>query len=126
MVDLLPVEDLATIYKKSLVIRKVLEAVKTRLKSFSPEELKANGLYIDDGKKLDPIIFVAGAFKALQDAGIPRSLIWGALEMKKGALAKSVQELKGWTKPQTDDWLWQNLLKPFIEKKRSDGSIQEI
>jgi len=126
MVALLPHDDLATIQQKASVIKKVLEAVQARLKSLTAEELKAVGLYIDDGKKLDPISDVAGAFKALQDVGIPRPVIWSALQMKKGALTEAVRELKGWTKPATDDWLWQNLLKPFIEKKQSEGSLQEL
>ena len=55
LVETMTPDDLCTIFKKSSVIDKILDAVKDRLKGMTAEELQALGLGKKPGRKLDKI-----------------------------------------------------------------------
>lgn len=126
MVDRMDICDLRMIQSRASVIQKILEAVKLRLKKFPSEELARVGLQIGKGRRLDPVVKTKEAFDALIAFGIKEDEVWSALSFSKGELVKAVMRDQGWAKKPTEGWLWDQTLKPFIEKKQSDGSIEEI
>lgn len=120
----MPISDVVKLFQSDLIVRKILEAAKKRLKALPAEELKALGLMIDDGKKQDPIVNTIGAYKFLEHK-LPQDAIWSALSFSKGDLAEALQENCMMTKKEADAWIAREL-EIFIEKKRTEGSLVEI
>jgi len=136
MVQHLSHEDLKTIWQKSGVIKKVLESVNTRIKSLSDEERKDMGLYIKEGRKLDPITDIVGAFNAVEKAVHAlkpelggeqvRTALWNSLTFGKDRLVNCVKILTGESKSKTEEWLFREVLDHCIERKRGEGQIDEV
>lgn len=126
IINRMATEDLAMILSRSSQIIGIIDAVKKRLKSLPTEELKRVGLEIDNGKKLDPITDAKGAFEALKSFGIAEGELWAALNFGKGDLTRAVMRDQGWAKDKTEGWLYEQILKPFITQKRSEGSLKRI
>lgn len=118
--------DLKRIFMAMPTVTKIGEAVKERLKAMSNEDLAALGMGRKLGRNLDPIADVQAAFNALKEFGISEAELWKALKMTKGELVKAIQRDQGWGKEQTEGWLWNQILEPFIEKKRADDSLEVL
>lgn len=131
----LSVEQVCAFVKKKAIISKITEAIYTRAKTFTDEQLAANGLQRTEGRRLDPIVKVPLAFqtvynavKAKCSATSPTEIqnaLWNTMTIGKGDLTDAVRGLTGETKKATEEWL-RELLKPCIEEKRSQGSLEEI
>ena len=127
LVETMTPDDLVAIFKKSSVISKILDAVKDRLKGMSAGELQVLGLGKKPGRKLDPITNPLQAYLLLKRDGIPEADMWAALNFSKPKLVEAVRKSKaGMTKKQIESWLFDNLLGPYIEKQRSDDSLEVL
>jgi hypothetical protein len=115
--------DWKYIHERGSVIRNILDAAKSCLKKLSADDLAALGLQIGEGKRLDPITNVVGAYKALEHS-LPPELLWGCLSFEKGRIVEAVKAHKKITKKEAEAWV-RDTLQPFIEEKRSEGSLEE-
>lgn len=120
----MPIADVVKLFQSDLIVRKILEAAKKRLKALPAEELKELGLMLDNGKNQDPIVNTIGAYKFLEHK-LPQDAIWKALNFSKGNLVGALQENCMMTKKEAELWIARELYI-FIEKKRTEGSLVEI
>lgn len=118
--------DLKRIFMAMGTVTKIGDAVKARLKGMSDEDLAALGMGRKPGRKLDPIVDAKGAFDALKEFGISEAELWSALNITKGELVKAIMRDQGWGKEQTEGWLWNQILAPFIQKKRAEESLEVL
>lgn len=124
MVAALAPADLALVFQRSAIIRKILDEVNDRLKGFTDEQLKAFGLTREPGRKLDPIADTRGAFEHLKaEYGISEDELWKALSFSKGELVKAIQRDQGWPADKTRAFINGAALEHFIERKRSESSL---
>ena len=126
MVDRLTPADLVAIWERSTVIGKILEAVKTRLKGFSDEQLALLGLGRTPGRRLDPIIKTKEAFDFFfETENITEEELWSALKFSKTELQKAIMRDKGWPADKTRGYLKQ-MLVPYIEEKQAVAGLEKI
>jgi hypothetical protein len=125
MVDRLSPADLVAIWERSLVIGKILDAVKTRLKGFSDEQLSLLGLGRTPGRRLDPIIKTKEAVDFFLSEGINQEELWSALKLSKTELQKAIMRDQGWPADKTRGYLKQ-MLVPFIEEKQAAAGLEKI
>ena len=116
--------DLVKLWQSDAIVRKILDGVKSRLKSLPPERLAELGLKVGEGRKLDPITNTEGCFKFLEHQLEPSSL-FSAMKFSKGDLEKVLINNKDMRKVDAQKWIAENLAV-FIEPKKSEGSIEEI
>lgn len=125
MVDSLVPADLVVIWNRSGVIKKILDAVKERLKQMPDEDLQQFGIGRAPGSRLDPIVKTRELFEFLKAEGITEEELWKALEFSKGELQKALQRDQGWGADATRGYLKQKL-EPYIEKKTAESSLERI
>ena len=125
MVERLTPADLVTIWERSTVIGKILDAVKTRLKGFSDEQLALLGIGRTPGRRLDPIIKTKEAVDFFLSEGINREELWSALKLSKTELQKAIMRDQGWPADKTRGYLKQ-MLVPFIEEKQAAAGLEKV
>lgn len=116
--------DWKYIWERASVIRNILDAAGKCLKRLPVDDLKELGLQIGEGRRLDPIVNVIGAYKALEHQ-LPAQLLWQALSFEKGKLVEAAMAHHKMTKKDAEIWVRQQL-EPFVEKKNSEGSLEEV
>jgi len=116
--------DWKFIHERASVIRNILDSATKCLKGLSADDLKALGLQIGEGRRLDPITNVVGAYKALEHSITPE-LLWGCLSFEKGKIVEAVMVSKGMTKKEAQMWV-KETLAPFITEERASGSLEEF
>lgn len=117
-------EDWRMLWSRAGVITKILDEAKRCLKRLPAEQLGLLNLRLSDGKNLDPITNTKEAFVALRDFGITEDELWTALSFSKGDLVDAIRRDKGWKKDATEAWLFEQILKPMIQEKKSEGSLK--
>lgn len=126
LIETLPLQQVAFVHTRAGLVSKVLEAVKVRLKACTDEQLYAVGLFRSEGKRLDPIVDVKGAFEFLRDKyNISEAELWKALKFSKEELVDALRRDQGWGKDQASG-LVKGQLKPFIQEKRAEGSVGSV
>lgn len=118
--------DWRMLWSKAGVIVKILDAAKECLKRLPTEQLTLLSLQMTPGKNLNPIVQTKEAFYALKEFGITEGELWSALSFSKGELVKAVRRDKGWKEEETERWLFQQILAPMIEIKKSAGSLKNL
>lgn len=116
-------QDWAFIERRRLIAKTIFEATTKCLKSLSADDLGALGFEIAEGRRLDPITNVIGAYKALEHS-LPPEKLWACLTISKTELVAQVQDHLKLTKKDAEKWVKERL-QPFIEEKRADGSLVE-
>ena len=114
--------DWKYIWERSSIIRNVLDATNACLKAMPADDLAELGLQIGEGRKLDPIVNVVGAYTSLEHQ-LPPEVLWGCLTMEKGKLVEAVAAYRMIPKREAADWVKEHL-EPFIEPKRASGSVE--
>lgn len=116
--------DWKFIWQRASIIRNILDAASASLKSLPADQLKELGLTVEEGRRLDPIKDIAGAYDALLPE-LGDSAIWSCMELSKTKLAEVAATAKGMTKKDAAAWVKQKLA-PYIEEKRASGSLEEV
>jgi hypothetical protein len=126
-VGMLADADLLKLWNADTIIRRVLDAVDTRLKSFPKERLAALGLELpENGRKLDPIVRVRECFQFLRDIQqLPEDKLWEAMSMSKGPIQAMIQESKMLTSKGAEGWISEALAE-YIEKKNAAPSLRRL
>ena len=101
----LSVEQVCAFVKKKAIISKITEAIYTRAKTFTDEQLAANGLQRTEGRRLDPIVKVPLAFQTVYNAVKSKcsttspteiqNALWNTMTIGKGDLTDAVRGLTG-------------------------------
>lgn len=126
MVEQMSLADLSLVHRRAGVIGKILESVKARLKTLSDEQLQSIGLTKAPGRRLDPIVKTREAFEFLRkEFNISEDELWAALSFSKGELVDALRRDQGWAKAVADGFV-RGQLKPFIEEKRAQESIDVL
>jgi len=125
LVNVVPIESLAGVWRKKGVITKIFEAINKRFLELPAEELTRLGFKRTDGRKLDSIKDVPGAFAMLIQAGLDETAILNTMSIGKGDLTKAIQEFKQVRKAEAEAWI-DAQLDQFIERKRSAPSLAEL
>lgn len=118
-------KDLTRVHLRASVIGKILDSVKARLKTFTPDQLREIGLVPVPGRRLDPIVKTEEAFAWLKEFGISESELWTALKFSKGELVDALRRDQGWGKDQASGFVG-GKLEVFIEKKNAEDSIGSL
>lgn len=117
--------DLVKLWEMSGIVGKILDEVKGRLKTMPDEELEALGLYLSDGKKLDPITDTKGAFYKLRDEiGWAEPDLFKCLSFSKTDLAELRQLETGADKKTAQAWI-ADTLAAFMTKQASEGMLRQ-
>lgn len=116
--------DLVKIWEMSTIVNKIVEAVKTRLKLMPEDELEALGLYVNGGKKLDPVTDTKGCFHFLrgEEHHWTEPDVFKCLSFSKTDLAAVRMIEAGIGNKAAQEWI-ATALQPFITKQTSGGSI---
>lgn len=126
-VGMLADADLLKIWNADTIIRRVLDAVDARLKTFPKERLAELGLELPaEGRKLDPITNVKGAFEFLRDIQqLPEEELWKAMAMNKGPIEKLIREAKNLTEKGSKGWV-SEAMSEYITKKNAEPSLRKL
>lgn len=126
-VGMLTDADLLKIWNADTIIRRVLDAVDARLKTFPKERLAELGLELPaEGRKLDPITNVKGAFEFLRDIQqLPEEELWKAMAMNKGPIEKLIREAKNLTEKGSKGWV-SEAMSEYITKKNAEPSLRKL
>lgn len=126
MVAALGHADLKKIWDASTTINKIIDAVDSRLKGLSKEELDALGLELPEhGRKLNTIVAPDGAWEHLKTVhGFEDGELWSVLDMSRGALAKLVAAKQGIAQAKAMAWV-DEVLKPYIQFGYARPSLRE-
>jgi hypothetical protein len=124
LVNTMQPTDLLKIWENSNIIGKIMDAVKARLKTMTPEDLAMLGLELGKGRKLDPIANVPEAVQFLTEQDIPYTEILVCCSLKKTQLAELVQKIKGGSKETVSAWIDTNL-DPWIARCTSEAPLKK-
>lgn len=124
MVGRLSPQDWKFIWERGSVIRNILGATTACLGKLSSDDLAALGLKMTPGRRLDPIVDVIGAYKALEHA-LPAKALWECLSLSKGDLVEKMKEHRNVSKKEAERMV-RELLGPFIEEKRAADGLEEV
>lgn len=116
--------DLLKIYENSTIIGKIIDAVKSRLKSMPAEALAALGLELGKGRKLDPIANVSEAARFLV-GHFSGEDIAKCMSLSKGKLSELVILEKSLSKEAAGKWIDTNL-DPWIARCFSEPPLRKI
>lgn len=124
-VGMLADQDLLKLWRADTIVRRVLDAVDSRLKTFPADRLAELGLELPkEGRKLDPITNVKGAFEFLRDQhNMPEEKLWEAMSLSKTPIQEFIQEAKFLQKRGAVGWL-DEFLAPYITKKNAEPSLK--
>lgn len=103
--------DLLKLWRCDTMVRKILDAVDARLKTFPKERLAELGLELPEhGAKNDKIIDAKGCFEFLRDIQqVPEEQLWAALQLNLGQVRDIVREKKMLTEKGAAGWCIENL-----------------
>lgn len=108
--------DLARIWKSASVIRKILEEVSDRLKTFPEDRLAAIGISPAPGRKTPRITKVQEAFTILKAKGWTDEQIFKCMEFSLVELAVTARAEQGFTNDKDSaTWVKSNLSEQIIE-----------
>lgn len=124
MVEHMAPTDLARVWEMSSVAGKIIEAVKARLKAMPADDLAKLGIDLGEGRKIDPITDVAGAWTALTREFSEQDIL-ACMEISKGDLAELVRNRKGKTKADASKWISENL-SSFITPQKAEAPLKKI
>jgi hypothetical protein len=118
-------DDLYRIWEAGPVIKKIIDSVVARLKSFTTDELFLIGLEKGKGRETHEIVKLKEAFEFLRDKqGWSEEHLWNALSFVNGKLADVAGRLYGLTEEEATDWVKKTLAE-FIEIKVSDRPLKK-
>lgn len=120
-------EDLRKIWCADTLIRKILDAVDARLKTFPKDRLAALGLELPEkGRRLDPITDPKGAIEVLRMIhGMPEGDLWAAITLSKTPIEKFIRESKHLSEKGAKGWI-EEALAEFITKKNAEPSLRRL
>lgn len=118
--------DLVAVWSRSTVIVKILEAIKTRLKSFPADELSGLGLQLADGRKMDKIINTQGCLFYLRDElKMSEEAIWEAMSFGNGDVVLAIMRDLGVSKPKAVG-VANQIIERFGETTYAAKSLERI
>jgi hypothetical protein len=125
LVSYMSTENLFKLWLADNAIRKILDAVDTRLKSLTPEQLASLGLKLPEkGRSMNTIKDVKGAFNFIQNTLMAtEQQAWRTLEMSKYELTSLIVALKGCTRLDAGKFIGQEMAE-FIERKYAKPPLQ--
>ncbi len=127
MVARLNPPQLVRLWESDSVVRKILEAVKIRLKAMPKSELAALGLELDNGRAMNTIANTKEAFEFLRNEEMfAEDGMWGCLKFGKGDLAKLAKTERGLSSEKAANKWLDETLDAFIDRGRSEGSLKRI
>lgn len=124
LVQTMPVEDLAVVWKKRGQIEKIFEAITNRLSALSDEQLSEIGLKKTAGKKLDKIKDVAGVVCYLRSKGISEGSLYLGMSFGKEKLVKLMADHWGVSEERAAQ-MFDSELDEFIERGRGKPFLVE-
>ena len=124
-VDSVTGDDLYRIWEAGPVIKKIIDEVVRRLKTFDQDQLFVLGLDRGKDRETHDITNVKEAFEFLRDnQGWAEEHIWGALGFTNSQLAEVAARLHGLTEDESVAWVKKTLAQ-FITVKESDRPLKK-
>lgn len=125
LVSAMSPQDLAVMQRRASIIGKILDEVKARLKSFTPEQLAEIGFAFGKPRNTDSIDKVKECFDELKTFGISEAEIWSALKFSKIELIDALRRDQGWPKDRAIGFVKQHVEK-FGSTKQSEAPLVEL
>lgn len=118
-------DDLYRIWESGPVIRKILDAVTNRLKTFDTDQLFVLNLERGKARENSPITAVKECFFWLRDTlGWDEDRVWGCLEFINGKIAEVAKLRGGLEEKEAKEWVKTNLGQ-FITVNLSDQPLRK-
>lgn len=125
-VAMLKEPDLVKIWQVSGVIKKITDAVKTRLKGLPDERLEELGINRGKGAETHSITSITECVAYLQQQGWSMEQILGCMEFSNASLVKVIRSEKGLPSDKAAGAYLKAALAPFITVKTSDQPLKPI
>jgi len=123
MVQRLTPADWVKIHQVGTMTANIVAEARRCLKTLTADDLRKFGLQVGEGRRLDPITNVIGAYKALEHS-LPPEALWDCLSFEKGKIVEAVQTSTNMTKKDAQQWV-RETLSPFVTEERASGSLEE-